>query len=81
MALSSRSLQSLGGTIGAFRLHATHDPRETTRAARHAFLNKFERDVDPDGRLPIAERTRRAAAARSAHFARMALASAKKRAR
>ncbi|MFN0071385.1 MAG: hypothetical protein ACKVVP_07855 [Chloroflexota bacterium] len=70
---------SLRGRIGAYALHATHDPRETTRAAREQFLSKFEREVDPDGVLPEPERLRRAEAAKKAHFARLALASARKR--
>ena len=70
---------ALRGRIGAYRLHATHDPRETTASARAAFLERFEREVDPDGTLAPAERQRRAEAARRAHFARLALASAKAR--
>jgi hypothetical protein len=71
----------LRGRIGAYRLHATHDSRETTSRARAVFLSRFEREVDPDGALPEAERLRRAEMARKAHFARMALKSAKKRSR
>jgi hypothetical protein len=70
---------SLRARIGAYAQHAAHDTRETTRAARAAFNSKFEHQVDPDGVLPEAERQRRAQAARSAHFARLALASACKR--
>jgi hypothetical protein len=51
--------------MAAYRLHATHDPRETTKPARDAFMARFEREVDPDGRLPEAERRRRAEARRS----------------
>jgi hypothetical protein len=76
-----RSLQSQGGRIGAYRLHATRDPRETTRAARAAFASKFEREVDPDRTLDPTERQRRATAARKAHFTRLALRSAQVRAR
>jgi hypothetical protein len=47
--------------------------------ARAVFLAQFERQVDPDGLLPSAERRRRAEQLRSAHFARLALASAKAR--
>ncbi|MBI4498201.1 MAG: hypothetical protein HY689_09910 [Chloroflexi bacterium] len=65
--------------MGAHRLHATHDPRETTRNARAAFLEKFEREVDPNGVLPPEERQRRAAHARKAYFAKLALASARAR--
>ena len=68
--------QHLSGRIGAFRLHALHDPRETTRNARAAFLDSFERAVDPHGLLPEDERRRRAGFARRAHFAKLARLSA-----
>jgi hypothetical protein len=70
---------ALRGRIGAYALHAKYDPKETTRAARTAFLQKFVDEVDPDRVLPEAERLRRAEAARKAHFARLALASARAR--
>lgn len=70
---------SLRGRIGAYRLHATHDPRETTANARAAFLGKFLAEVDPS--LPEEERLRRAAAAKKAHFARLAYRSAVVRAK
>ncbi len=66
---------ALRGRIGAYRLHATHDPTETTAKARAAFLGRFEKEVDPDGILPEAERMRRADFARRAFFARLARAS------
>jgi len=69
------------GRIGAYRLHATNDPRETTKAARAAFLARFEREVDPDGTLAPEERARRAEAARKAYFAQLAHKSAKARRR
>src|SRR3954467_7644157 len=69
------------GRIGAFVTHSRHDPRETTAKARAAFLARFEREVDPEGSLPEAERRRRAEHARKAHFARLALKSARTRAR
>ena len=70
---------ALLGRIGAYRLHATHDSKATTAKARATFLERFERDVDPDGVLPADERRRRAEYARKAHFARLALASARAR--
>ena len=70
---------SLRGRIGAYALHATHDPRETTSAARAAFLRSFEELVDPNRELSERERQRRAEAARRAYFTRLALASAKAR--
>lgn len=57
----------------------TSDPSARTAPARAAFLDRFEREVDPDGILEPAERTRRAEHAKKAHFARLALASAKAR--
>jgi hypothetical protein len=49
--------------------------------ARQAFLDRFEREVDPDGTLPPAERARRAEHARKAYFAKLALKSAQARRR
>ena len=72
---------ALRGRIGAYRLHATHDPKETTKAARTAFMARFEREVDPDGTLAPEERARRAGAARKAYFAQLAHNSAKARRR
>jgi hypothetical protein len=56
----------------AFTLHAKHDPRKTTAAARAAFMETFRTTVDPNGELPEAERERRAKAAYNAYFADMA---------
>jgi hypothetical protein len=64
--------RSLRGRIGAFSLHARYDPRQTTAKARAAFASSFERLVDPEGKLPLHERLRRAEAARRAHYARLA---------
>lgn len=70
---------TLRGRLGAFVTHSRHDSKVTTAKARETFLSKFEREVDPDGVLPEAERQRRAEYARKAHFTRLALASAKAR--
>lgn len=75
------SYRSLAGRIGAHALHAKYDPRETTRAARAAFLDGFEREVDPEGVLDPEERRRRAKHLRKAHFTRLALRSAQARRR
>ena len=66
---------------GTLVLHATHDPKETTRKARDAFAARFEREVDPDGLLAPAERARRAEAARRAYFTGLALRSSQVRRR
>jgi hypothetical protein len=57
----------------------TADPAARTEPARHAALARFERDVDPEGRLTDEERARRAAHARKAYFASLALKSAQAR--
>ena len=58
---------------------ADADPTARTAPARRAMLDRFERQVDPGGVLPPAERARRAGHARKAYFARLALRSAQAR--
>ena len=67
--------RSLRARLAAYAMHARHDARRTSANGRAAFLARFEREVDPDGRLDPEERHRRAEHARSAYFARLALAS------
>ena len=57
----------------------TPDPSARTRPARNAFDARFDREVDPDGLLDPAERSRRADHARRAYFTRLALKSAQAR--
>lgn len=57
----------------------TADPSARTAPARRALLERFERQVDPDGLLTPAERARRAGHARTAYFTRLALRSAQAR--
>ena len=59
------------GRLGALKLHATHDSREVSAPARAAFLARFDREVDPDGILPPAERARRAEYAKRAYMLRL----------
>jgi hypothetical protein len=61
-------------------MHAKNDVYQTSLPGRVAFDNSFLVAVDPDGTLPPAERARRAKAARSAHFTKLAYLSARKRA-
>lgn len=78
----SRSIRQTIGAIGAHESWArTADRTARTAPARRAFLARFEREVDPDGVLDPAERTRRAEHLRAAYFARLALASAQARRR
>jgi hypothetical protein len=58
----------------------TYDRSARTRPAREAFLKRFEKEVDPDGKLPPEERRRRAEHARRAymlHLAKRAIATRK----
>jgi hypothetical protein len=73
--------RSLRGRIGAYAMHARHDPRQTTMAARGAFLQRFVHQVDPGLQLSERERLRRADAARRAYFASLAYKSARRRRR
>ena len=67
--------RTLRARLGAYSLHAKHDPRKTTAPARASFLAKFDREVDPDGLRSEAECVRRASCARKAYFAKLALKS------
>jgi hypothetical protein len=55
------------------------DPTASTAGARKAFMERFEREADPDGVLDPAERARRAEHLRRAYFTRLALASSRAR--
>ncbi|PWS40623.1 hypothetical protein DKT74_31945 [Streptomyces sp. ZEA17I] len=77
----SAAERSLLAQIAAHTLWANcEDPAAHTAPARKAFLDRFEREVDPDGTLTPEERARRAEHARRAYFKRLALASARARA-
>jgi hypothetical protein len=58
----------------------TEDRTARTAKARKAFMDRFEREVDPDGRLDPAERARRAQNARTSYYLKLALKSAQARA-
>ena len=79
-APSTPEERSLRSQIAAHEKWAKcDDPSAATAPARSAFLKRFEFEVDPDGALDPAERTRRAEHARKAYFKRLALKSAKAR--
>jgi hypothetical protein len=69
----------LRARAAAYRLHSLYDSRELTANARAAFQDRFDRQVDPDGVLPEAERRRRAECARKAYYTALAAKSAKAR--
>lgn len=72
--------RALAARIAAHSKWATTpDYSAATAPARAAFLNRFEREVDPEGVLPATERARRAEHAKKAYFSRLALKSAQAR--
>ena len=74
--------RSLIASIAAHESWARTENRTArTAPARKAMLDKFERQVDPDGTLLPAERVIRAEHARKAYFKRLALKSAQARRR
>jgi hypothetical protein len=76
---SQRSLRaSIAGNTGWAN---TADPSKRTEPGRKAFLARFEDEVDPERKLPAAERRRRAEYAKRAHMSRLAFLSAKARGR
>ena len=46
----------------------THDRRARTQPGRDKFLERFEREVDPEGTLPPTERLKRAEHAKKAYM-------------
>lgn len=74
--------RSLAGKTAAYTSWAhTEDRLARTAPGTKAFLDSFERKVDPDGRLDPADRARRAESLRKAHMSRIALLSVKSRQR
>jgi len=59
----------------------TPDPSARTAPARAAFRRRFELEADPKGKLPVAERERRAEHLRAAYYTRLALLSVQARRR
>ena len=78
----TESERSMRAQIAAHTSWAhTEDRSARTANARKAALDRFERQVDPEGVLLPQERARRAEHLRKAYFARLALKSAQVRRR
>lgn len=72
--------RSLRARMAAYASWAsTEDRTARTAPAVKASMDRFEKQVDPEGKLPPKERQKRAESARKAHFARMAYRSAQVR--
>jgi hypothetical protein len=67
---AERSLR--GRAAGHTSWAKTPNRAARTKPGRDKFESRFEREVDPDGTLPPAERARRVKSARSAYFANLA---------
>jgi hypothetical protein len=68
------------GRAGALKSWSqTSDKAARTKPGRDAFLDKFAREVDPDGTLPEEERRERALYARRAYMTKLARQSARVR--
>jgi hypothetical protein len=68
---------SLRARAAAYALHAQGGT--STAKGTAAFLARFEREVDPDGLLPMEERVRRADLARRSYMTKLALKSSRAR--
>lgn len=79
--MAGDSVRSIAGRIAAHARWAKQDRVDGTKPARAGFMNRFIREVDPEGVLPPDERARRANSAMRAHMSRLALRSAKRRAK
>ena len=87
MPRAASSILSLAGRAGGYARAAQYDGREMTARARQTFADSFldghacrvcPQTALPPDLLPV-ERARRAEALRKAHYARVALASARAR--
>lgn len=76
----TREEQAAWGRIGGLTANARHGGDAMTAGARRGFVERFEREVDPEGRLEPGERSKRAERAMRAHMLRLAMASAEARA-
>lgn len=79
MASHDANIRSLVARAAIHARLSQIDRVEMTAQARAEFLSRFEREVDPDGVLDPAERSRRAEHARKSYFAKLALKSAQAR--
>ena len=75
----SQEERRLRARAAAYALHAQGGT--STRAGTQAFLDRFDRQVDPDGSLAPEERHRRALLARKGYMSLLAMKAAKARRR
>ena len=75
----SPSQRSTRARLAAFVMHS--EGKTNTRPASAAFLQRFERQIDPDGTLAPDERARRAEWALKAHMSALSLRASQARAK
>jgi len=81
-SIDSPAFRSLRGRLAAYTSWARTDDRAArTLPGRRAMLDKFEKDVDPEGKLTIQERAKRAEFACKAYYQCLAMKSAAARQR
>lgn len=81
-SIGSPQFRSQRGRLGAYTSWAnTEDRAARTLPGRLAMLDKFEKEVDPTGKLAIQERAKRAEYARKAYYQRLSMKSAAARRR
>ena len=78
--MSLRNQRAAWGRIGGLTTSARLGGVAMTAPARRGFWQRFEREVDPEGRLSQAERSKRARQLMRAHMLRLAKSSAEVRA-
>jgi hypothetical protein len=66
-------------SLAAYERWSREDSKTALSRTRKAWYERFDKQVDPDGVLPLPERSRRAEAAMRAHMQRLALMSSKAR--
>ncbi len=80
MAAVDPTVRAVAARVAALtRWSKVDNPSAATAPARRGLIAKFEREVDPDGELNPAERSKRVERAQLAHMNRMSLAAAAKR--
>lgn len=76
MALSPEQ-RTLRARAAAYARWSREDPAEQSAILRRGFMAKFVNEVDPDRKLPEAERLRRAESAMRSHMALLSLRASK----
>lgn len=79
MAAKDPVVRSAAASIAALTRWSKQDGKEQAARMQRGLMAKFEREVDPEGVLPVAERQKRAKRARRAHMIALSLLARKAR--